>query len=61
MGQRLARQDAAGRVFGRCWNLTELFFRSKPGPLAGYADPLLTLLMFRPLMSLSLMRARIAW
>jgi len=32
-----------GWVFGRFWNRTELFFRSGPGPLAGYTDPLLTL------------------
>jgi len=43
MGPGLARQDAAGRVFGRFWNRTEPFFRSEPGPLAGYPDPLLTL------------------
>ena len=42
-GQGLACQDAAGWVSGRFWNRTELFFRSKPGPLAGYPDPLLTL------------------
>jgi hypothetical protein len=39
----LARQEAPGRVFARFWNRTEAFFRSKPGPLAGYPDPLLTL------------------
>jgi len=33
----------AGRVFGRVWNRTEPNRRSKPGPLAGYPDPLLTL------------------
>ena len=37
------RQAAAGRVVGRCWNQTAPFFQSKPGPLAGYPDPLLTL------------------
>jgi len=36
-------QDTAGQVFGRFWNQIELFFRSKPGPLAGYPDWLLTL------------------
>ena len=39
----LARQDAAEKVFGWFWNRTELFFRFKPGPLAGYPDPFLTL------------------
>ena len=39
----MARQESAGRVFGRFWNRTDLFLRSKPGPLAGYLDPLLTL------------------
>jgi len=42
-GPGLASQDAGGRVFGRFWNRTEPFFRSEPGPLAGYPDPLLTL------------------
>jgi hypothetical protein len=44
-GTGLARQEAPGWVFGRFWNRTEPFFRSKPGPLAGYPDPLLTLTM----------------
>jgi len=44
-GAGLARQAAAGRVFGRVWNRTEQFFRSEPGPLAGYPDPLLTLIV----------------
>ena len=43
-GCGLHRQEAAGRVFGRSWNRTEQFFRSKPGLLGGYPDPLLTLL-----------------
>ena len=43
MGMGLAHQEAAGRVFGWVWNRTEPFFWSKPGPLAGYPDPLLTL------------------
>jgi len=30
-------------VFGRFWNRTELNFSSKPGPLDGYQDPVLTL------------------
>jgi len=38
-----ARQESAGLVFGRFWNRTDPFLRSKPGPLAGYPDPLLTL------------------
>ena len=43
-GPGLACQESAGRVFGRFWNRTDAFLRSKPGPLAGYPDPLLTLL-----------------
>jgi hypothetical protein len=42
-GPGLARQASAGRAFGRFWNRTDTFLRSKPGPLAGYPDPLLTL------------------
>jgi len=42
-GPGLARQESAGRVSGRFWNRTDPFLRSKPGPLAGYPDPLLTL------------------
>jgi len=42
-GPGLARQEAAGRVFGRVWNRTDPFLRSKPGLVAGYPDPLLTL------------------
>ena len=42
-GTGLARQEAPGRVFEQVWNRTEPFFRSKPGPLADYADLLLTL------------------
>jgi hypothetical protein len=42
-GPGLARQESAGRVFGWFWNRTDPFLRSKPGPLAGYPDPLLTL------------------
>ena len=41
-GPGLARQQAAGRVFGPVCNRTDPFWRSKPGPLAGYPDPLLT-------------------
>jgi len=35
--------EAAGWVFGPVWNRTEPFFQYKPAPLAGYPDPLLTL------------------
>ena len=44
-GPGLARLESAGRVFGRFWNRTDPFLRSKPGPLAGYPDPLLTLVV----------------
>jgi len=40
-----APEEAPGRVFGRVWNRTKPFYQSKPGPLAGYPDPLLTLAM----------------
>jgi len=46
-GPGLACQESAGRVFGRFWNRTDPFLRSKPGPLAGYPDPLLTLSIHR--------------
>jgi len=42
-GPGLARQEAACRVFGQFWNRTEPYFQSKPRPLVGYPDPLLTL------------------
>jgi hypothetical protein len=42
-GPGLAHHESAGQVFGPFWNLPDLFLRSKPGPLAGYPDPLLTL------------------
>jgi hypothetical protein len=42
-GPGLARQESAGRVFGRFWNRTDPFLWSKPGPLAGYLDQLLAL------------------
>jgi hypothetical protein len=45
-GTGLARQEATGRVFGRVWNQTKPFFRSKPGALAGYPDLLLALSMY---------------
>jgi len=41
-GPGLARQELADRVSGRIWNWTDPFLRSKPGPLAGYPDPLLS-------------------
>jgi len=43
MGVGLARQELEGRVSGRIWNRSDPFFWSKPGPLAGYPDLLLTL------------------
>jgi len=42
-GPGFTRQDPAVRVIGRFLNRTDLFLRSKPGPLASYPDPLLTL------------------
>jgi len=42
-GPGLTRQESVGRVFGRFSNRTDPFLRSKPGPLVGYLDPLLTL------------------
>jgi len=44
-GPGLARQESAGRVSGRFWNRTDPYLQSKPGPLAGYPDPLLTLIV----------------
>jgi len=38
------RQDKAGRVFGRVWNQTEPNCQSILGPLAGYPDPLLSVI-----------------
>jgi hypothetical protein len=43
-GPGLAPQESAGLVFGRVWNRTDPFLRSKPRPLAGCPDPLLTLI-----------------
>jgi len=43
-GMGLAHQEPAGWGFGRFWNQTKPFIRSKPRPLAGYPDLLLTLL-----------------
>jgi len=45
MGPYLARQEAAGQVFGPFWTRTDPFFQSKPGRPAGYPDPFLTLSM----------------
>jgi len=45
MGPGLARQDAAGWVFGWFWNKTEPLMQSKPKLQAGYLDPLLTLVV----------------
>jgi len=42
-GMALACPEAAGQVFRRWWNQTKPFLWSKPGPLAGYLDLLLTL------------------
>jgi hypothetical protein len=42
-GMGLARQVGPGRVFEQVWNRTEPFYRSKPGPLVGFPDQLLTL------------------
>jgi len=42
---RLARQESAGGVFGWVWNQTNSFLWSKHRPLAGYRDPLPTLLV----------------
>ena len=39
----LAWHDSVCWFFRRVWNLTDTFLRSKPGPLAGYPDSLLTL------------------
>lgn len=41
-GPGLDCQEAAGRVFGRFWNWTNPFLRSKPRPQAGYPDLLVT-------------------
>jgi len=58
-GTHLASQQAAARVFVWFWNQTEPFIQSKPGPLAGYPDPLLTLIVVSsyliPTLVLSLM------
>jgi len=43
MGQGLFRQEAVGQVVGQVWNRPDAFLLSKPGPLVGNPDPLLTL------------------
>jgi hypothetical protein len=43
-GPGLARQESARQIFGQVWNRIDLFLRSKPGLLAGYLNPLLTLI-----------------
>jgi len=50
-----------GRVFGRFWNRTEPFIRSKPGPLAGYPDPLLTLPQTTSSGKVKCTRERFSW
>jgi len=42
-GPGLAHKESAGWVFGRVRIRIDPFLRSKPSPLAGYLDPLLTL------------------
>jgi hypothetical protein len=42
-GAGLARQQSAGWGFGQIWIQTDPFLRCKPGPPAGYPNPLLTL------------------
>jgi len=42
MGPSVACQEVAAQVFGRFWKWTEPFFRSRPGPLVGNPDLLLT-------------------
>jgi len=41
-GLGLAHQEAEGRIFGQFRNRTDQFLQSKPGPQAGYPDPLLS-------------------
>jgi len=42
-GTGLASKELARRVFEQVRNRTDAFLRTKPRPLAGYLDPLLTL------------------
>jgi len=53
-GQGLASQESAGRIFGRVWTRTDPFLRSKPGPLPGYPDPLLSLVSMSELQYLTI-------
>jgi len=48
-GPRMPCHDAAGWGVGRFWIRTEPFLQSEPTPLAGYLDPLLTLLRTKDL------------
>jgi len=45
MGPGLPRQDSGGQVPEWFWNRTDPFLRAKPELLAGYLDPLLTLVI----------------
>jgi hypothetical protein len=45
-GLVMARKEMAGWIFGPVWNPTDLFLRSKPGPLEGYQNLLLTILVW---------------
>jgi len=42
-GLHLDGREAAGQVFGLFWNQIKPFSQSKPLPLAGYPDPLLSI------------------
>jgi len=42
-GPAVARQESACQDFGRLWNPTDPYLPFKPGHLADYQDPLLTL------------------
>jgi len=44
-GAGLDRQGAVGQVFESFWNRTDLCVRSKPRPLAGDPDPVLSRVM----------------
>jgi len=55
-GSGLACPEAAGQVFGWVCNWTNLILRSKPGPLTGYPDPVLTLSIRRHARSSSYMQ-----
>jgi hypothetical protein len=44
-GPGLARPDSVCRVSDQLLNRTDPFLLAKPGPLAGYPDPLLTLVI----------------